>query len=89
MNESLAAISAQLTVQEPNVEQVTIVHDLNNTDAATVGSNAVATTTELATTKRSSDNGMISRARPQQHRNKNSNKKTEKNKVCEMKCSHC
>jgi hypothetical protein len=84
MNESLAAISAQLIVQQPNVEQVTLVHDLNSTDAASVGSNATATTTELSTTKRSSDDGMISRARPQQHHNKNGNKKTKKNKVCQV-----
>lgn len=84
MNESVAAISAQLIVQPPNEEQVTPVQDLNSTDAATVLSNATATTTELATTKRSSDDGMISRARPQQHRNKNNNKKTKKNKVYQV-----
>jgi hypothetical protein len=84
MNESLAAISAQLIVQQPDVEQVTPVNDLNSTDATAIGSNTTATTTELATTKRSSDDGMIRRARPQQHHKRNGNKKTNKNKVCQV-----
>ncbi|KAJ4432764.1 hypothetical protein ANN_21403, partial [Periplaneta americana] len=77
MNESLAAISAQLIEEHPNVE---LIHDRNSTNIAS--SSNIATTTELATTKRSSNDGMLSRARPQhhQHRNKNSNKKTKKNK---------
>jgi hypothetical protein len=81
VNESLAAISAQLIAEHPTVEQVTLVN-INSTNAA-------GATTETATTKRSSDNGMISRARPQQQQqnhNKNSNKKTKKNKVCQ-RCS--
>jgi predicted molibdopterin-dependent oxidoreductase YjgC len=83
MNESLAAISAQLIAEHSNVEQVTLIHDTNNT---ATDSNVTATTTELATTKRSSDDGMISRARPQlqNHHNKN-NKKTKKNKVHQIK----
>ncbi|PNF16951.1 hypothetical protein B7P43_G03164 [Cryptotermes secundus] len=81
MNESLAAISAQLIAEHSNAEQVSLIHNSNSTDAAATDSNVTATTTELATTKRSSNNGMISRARPQKqhHRNKN-NKKTKKNK---------
>lgn len=81
MNESLAAISAQLTGEHSNAEQVTLIHDTNYTDAAGTDSNVTATTTELATTKRSSDDGMISRARPQQQHHNNKNKKTKKNKV--------
>jgi hypothetical protein len=86
VNESLAAISAQLIAEHPKVEQVTLIHVVNSTDAAATGSNAIVATTELATTKRSSDGGMISRAKPQQQHqnNKNSNSKTKKNKVCRI-----
>jgi hypothetical protein len=90
VNESLAAISAQLIAEHPTVEQVTLV-SINSTDAAVIPTNAAGTTTELATTKRSSDDGMISRARPQQqhHQNKNSKKKIKKNKVCQIYSSAC
>jgi hypothetical protein len=89
VNESLAAISAQLIAEHPKVEQVTLVY-INSTDPSVTHTNAADATTELTTTKRSSDDGMISRARPQQHdHNKNSKKKTKKDKVCQINCSTC
>jgi hypothetical protein len=90
VNESLAAISAQLIAEHPTVEHVTLV-SINSTDAALTHTNAAGATTELATTKRSSDDGMISRARPQQqnHHNKNSKNKTKKNKVLQIYSSTC
>lgn len=87
MNESLAAISAQLIAEHPKVEQVTLVY-INSTNPSVTHTNAAGATTELATTKRSSDDGMISRARPQQHdHNKNSKKKTKKDKVYQIHSS--
>jgi len=88
VNESLAAISAQLIAEHPKVEQMTLVY-INSTNPAVTHTNAAGATTELATTKRSSDDGMISRARPQQHDHKNSKKKTKKDKVCQIQSSTC
>jgi len=88
VNESLAAISAQLIAEHPKVEQMTLVY-INSTNPAVTHTNAAGATTELATTKRSSDSGMISRVRPQQHDHKNSKKKTKKDKVRQIHSSTC
>lgn len=71
------------------MEQATLVY-INSTNPAATHTNVAGATTELTTTKRSSDDGMISRARPQQHdHNKNSKKKIKKDKVCQIHSSTC
>ena len=74
VNESLAAISAQLTGGLPLVT----LEAYNTTEISSTLSSAMATTTEVSTTKRS-DSG--NRRRPSHQHRKNSTNKKSKNKV--------
>mgnify|MGYP000044084247 CR=1 FL=1 len=74
VNESLAAISAQLTNEVPHVTLAAY----NSTEISSTLSGAMATTTEISTTKRSASG---SRKRPSHQNRKNSSNKKTKNKV--------